>query len=125
MPYSEEIEEARYFVELALKEERAVTKNMGDELDAEQEREILECLGDEELHPNFAHVNPDDLEIESNIKQIKKTLKRIERKSPDEILEEARKLDKFQKRALHVAINFAHDILIARKENYHIQQLLF
>ena len=36
-------------------------------------------------------------------------------KSADQILMEARNLDKYQKKALHVAIKFAQDIIIARK----------
>ena len=31
-------------------------------------------------------------------------------------MKEARKLDEFQKRSLHVAVNFAQDVIIARKE---------
>ena len=60
-------------------------------------------------------VNPDELEFESNVKQIKKTLRRIDVKTADQILKEARKLDEFQKRSLHVAVNFAQDVIIARK----------
>ena len=55
------------------------------------------------------------MEFENNINQIKKTLRRIEIKSADQILMEARNLDKYQKKALHVAIKFAQDIIIARK----------
>ena len=77
----------------------------------------MECNEDEEvlLHPDFVQVNPDELELETNLTQIKKTLKRIEVKTADKILREARNLDKFQKRALHVAVNFAQDVIIARK----------
>ena len=55
------------------------------------------------------------MKFENNINQVKKTLRRIERKSADQILIEARSLDKYQKKALHVAIKFAQDIIIARK----------
>ena len=116
MPFSEAVEEARYFVEEALKEDRTSKENVGDKIDPEQEKEIEECQdGDDELHPDFLQVNPDLLEVEENMKQIKRTLRRIEIKSADEILEAARNLDKFQKKALHVAIHFAQDIMIARK----------
>ena len=36
-------------------------------------------------------------------------------RSADELLEQTRKLDLYQKKALHVALNFAMDILISRK----------
>ena len=114
MPFTEGVEEARNYVEQKMNEER--TNNIGDALDPEQEKEIEECLAlDEDLHPDFLQVNPDELEFESNVKQIKKTLRRIDVKTADEILKEARKLDEFQKRSLHVAVNFAQDVIIARK----------
>ena len=72
--------------------------------------------GDEDLlHPEFLQVNPDDLEIENNLVQVKRTLRRIEHKTADDILKEARNLDEFQKKALHVALNYIQNILIARK----------
>ena len=42
------------------------------------------------------------VDVGENISRIKKTLRRIAVKTADEVLEEARKLDKFQKKALHV-----------------------
>ena len=82
-----------------MKEETASNKNIGNELDPEQEKEIIECIDDvDELHPDFMHLNPDELEFENNLNQVKKTLRRIELKSGDQLLGEARKLDKYQKR---------------------------
>ena len=46
---------------------------------------------------------------------VKKTLRSIEVKTADEILKEARHLDQFQKKALHIAVNYAQDVIIARK----------
>ena len=116
MPYTEGVEEARHYVQEALKEERTSTNDIGDELDPEQEKEILECDDEEELlHPDFVQVNPDQMEFDNNLKQVKRTLRRIEQKTADEILKEARNLDHFQKRALHVAVKFAQDVIISRK----------
>ena len=73
MPFTEGVEEARHYVEQAMNEERANT--IGDDLDPEQEKEIEECLeNEEELHPDFVQVNPDELEFNSNVTHIKKTL---------------------------------------------------
>ena len=48
----EAVEEARYYVQEAMKEMKTQTNNIGDELDPEQEREVEECNnGDDELHP--------------------------------------------------------------------------
>ena len=67
------------------------------------------------MHPDYVQRNPDNFEFENNVKQIKKTLKNIEVKSPDEILKEARNLDRFQKMVLHIAIEFAQDLVIDKK----------
>jgi hypothetical protein len=63
----------------------------------------------------FSQVNPDDLESEDNLDRNKKTFRNIEIKTNDEILEEARQLDKFQKQVLHVAITFAQNLMISKK----------
>ena len=70
----------------------------------------MECEDEEEvLHPEFVQLNPDDLNLESDLFQKKKAIRNIEIKSHDEILKEARQLDKFQKKILHVGINFAQN----------------
>ena len=116
MPYTQGVEEARHYLDEVMADEAASTKNIGNELDPEQEKEIIECTEDvDELHPDFVHLNPDELEFENNLNQIKKTLRRIEVRPEDEILKEARNLDKYQKKALHIAVRFAQDIIIARK----------
>ena len=62
MPFTEGVEEARYYIQEATKDERTSTNNIGDELDPEQEQEIIDCQDDEDLlHPDFTHVNPDEL----------------------------------------------------------------
>ena len=61
--------------------------------------------------------NPDDLDIEGNLNQSKRTFKNIEIKNKDELLEDARKLDQYQKKILHIGIKYAEDILIFRKGN--------
>ena len=90
MPYTQGVEEARYNVQEAMKDEIATQNHVGDELDPEQEKEIEECQEAEEVfHPDFIQVNPDDLEFAKNLTQVKKTLRSIELKSADEILKDA------------------------------------
>ena len=74
-------------------------------MDAEKEQEVAECEDIDMLHPEFAHLNPDELTIEENGEQAKKSFRRIELKKQDQILEETRQLGRYQKQALHVAIN--------------------
>ena len=113
MPYTKGVDEARHYIEEAMKDEQSRGNNIRDELDPEQEKEIVECKDNEDqLHPDFLQVNPDELEIENNMTQIRRTFKNIEYKTADAILEEARNLDKFQKKALHVAINYVQYLTI-------------
>ena len=77
MPYLEGVEEARFYVQEAMKEEERSNHPIGDELDAEQEKEINECLEeDENIHPDFVQVNPDELNSDNDLSQVKKTLVR-------------------------------------------------
>ena len=89
---------------------------IGDVLDPEQEQENLECQeGEEEIVPELAHLNPNDLDFNDNVEQTKRTVRNIQIRTADERLEDARKLDEYQKRALNVAVNFAMDVIISRK----------
>ena len=115
MPFSQGVEEARHYVEEAMKKTDQ-DETIGNRLDPQHEQEIIECQVEEDLlHPDFVQVNPDNLESEDNSVQIKKTFRTIQIKTNDELLEEARHLDKFQKRVLHVAIRFAQNLMISKK----------
>ena len=114
LPFAQGIEEARHYIAEAMKQEK--TENVGNHLDPEHEHEILECEEEEqELHPDFVQLNPDEQDFENDLKQTKKTLRNIELKATNEILYDARCLDQFQKKILHRGIRFAQDINIARK----------
>ena len=118
LPFSQGIEEARYNVGQAQlnDENKMEDNNIGDILDPEHQQENEECeVGEEEIVPEFAHSNPDEIDFDNNIEQAKRTVGKIQIKTADERLEEARKLDKYQKSALHVAVNFAMDVIISRK----------
>ena len=57
-------------------ERDTTSKNVGDELDPEQEKQIIECNdGDDEMHPDFSQLNPDDFQFENNLTQSKKILR--------------------------------------------------
>ena len=51
MPYTQGVEEARHYLDEVMANETASTKNIGNELDPEQEREIIECTEDIEELP--------------------------------------------------------------------------
>ena len=116
LPFAKGVEEARQNVIDVLEADQTKNHTVGDHLDPEQEKDILECQEEqEEIHPDFSHLDPDDLEINDNLQQIRKMARNIHIRTPDERLLEARRLDKFQKQALHIAIKYAEDIVISRK----------
>ena len=65
MEHLESVEEARYFVEELQKNQ---VEDVGDQLDAQNVQDELECMEEDIIeHPDFAHLNPDELEtLESN-----------------------------------------------------------
>ena len=67
MPFAQGVEEARYYVQEAMKNEGEGIDNIGDVLDPELEQEIVECQDNEELlHPDFVQLNPDELEFDTS-----------------------------------------------------------
>ena len=116
MPFSQGVETARHYVQQAMNEESKTKSNVGDHLDPELEKEKLENEDGEELpHPDYVQINPDDLDMENNMTQIRKLIRTIELKSADDMLKDARNLDRFQKVVLHIAIKFVQDLKLARK----------
>ena len=115
IPFAAGMEEARYYVAEALNNIDAQPSNVGTILDPEKEQEIEDCQDIDSIHPDFIQLNPDDLDSESPIEQISKSFRKIEIKTKEQILEESRKLDTYQKEALHMAISYAQDIALARK----------
>ena len=114
MPFTDGVQEARGLVEAV--EEANRNQDIGSELDPEYEQELVECrVEEEDEHPDFIQVNPEELRVDDNLNQVKKSIRGIELKSSDDLLLEARKLDNFQKRVLHIGIKFAHDTILARK----------
>ena len=115
LPFAQGVEEARYYVEETLRNDTE-GQNIGNLLDPQLEQDLLECQDEEELiHPDFLEDDPDDIEIDKNVVQIKKTLRTVEIRTADQILHEARQLDKYQKKVLNIAIQFAQDLLISKK----------
>ena len=115
IPFAAGMEEARYYVAEALNNIDAQPSNVGTILDPEKEQEIEDCQDIDSIHPDFIQLSPDDLDSESPIEQISKSFRKIEIKTKEQILEESRKLDTYQKEALHMAISYAQDIALARK----------
>ena len=68
-------------------------------------------------HPDFAHLNPDELEtIESNTTKVQ-TMRVIETGSIDELISKTRNHDKYQRKVVELGIKFAREIVKSRKES--------
>ena len=117
MPFTDGVEEARHYVQQATDKEYLTNNNIGNILDSEKEQEVVECqdISDLDAYPDFVQVDPDELDIDSNLTQIRKTFRNIEEKTCDDIVKEARNLDEFQKSALNIIIEYVQDIIISRK----------
>ena len=111
MEHLESNEEARLFVEEALKNQET-----GDKMDAEGEQEKDDCEIDGQiLHPDFEHLNPDDINIHEE-KKVKDTQFRpIEIDSMKELLSKTRNLDFYQKKVVEKGINYARNLVKALK----------
>ena len=91
-----------------MEENNTTANNIGNILDSEMEQEIVECEdnGQQDVHPDFVQLDPEELEVNSTVTQTRKIFRRIEAKTSDEILKESRNLDKFQKKALHIIVEY-------------------
>ena len=118
LPFAKGIEEASYFVEIAQNDKKEENRKIGAILDAEKEQEILECQDAEYMHPDFTHLNPDELDIQRNVTQIKKSFRHIEMKDKDQILEETRRLDKYQKKSAKQDNKICSRCDSVKKRNY-------
>ena len=94
MEHLESTEKARLFVEESLRNQETA-----DELDPEEEQEKVDCEFDGKvLHPDFEHLNPEDLDIQDERKGSEKQFKPIEVENRDVLIEKTRNLDFYQKK---------------------------
>ena len=114
LPFAQGVEEARHYVEQALQNEPE-KNNFGEVLDPELEKENEECRNSEEqIHPDYV-LNPNDFEFDNSLAQVRKSIRNIRVTTANERLENARRLDEFQKKALNMTIDFAMNVIMSRK----------
>ena len=110
MPYLESVEEAQLIYEKSKEDKEGnIEEEIGTELDAEKEQEVADAEEeDEEEHPDYLHIDPEQVqeqpEGEVRVRQIYKT---IEIPSKEAQVEEARKLDNWQKYVLSLGLEYA------------------
>ena len=121
MPYQRTAENARMSYEQVKEvagDEEEVGEEVGAELDPEKEQEVADGEEEgEEDHPDYLHIDPDQVEEQPEDKQAKKRVCRtIEIPSKDAQVEEARKLDKMQKYVLSLGLQYAKGVRKAENQ---------
>ena len=120
MEYLESTEEARLFVEESLKSE-----TVANELDPEGEQEKADCeIDGQTLHPDFEHLNPDDLTIQEEKKTSERQFKLIEIEERSILLEKTRKLDYYQKKVVEKGIRYARNLVKSIKAKNSIPEAI-
>ena len=112
MEYLENTEEARLFVEEAMKLQETAT-----EMDPEGEQERDDCEDEGQfLHPDFHHLNPEELDIISEKTAKEKFFKPIDIDERKILLDKTRRLDFYQKKVVEKGIRMARIISKSRKK---------
>ena len=127
LPFMECVEAARRKFQEEKENEEPDLEDVAAMLDPEKEQEIVDVEEeDEEEHPEYLHIDPDQVNSESKEEETKKkkVFRVIDIPSNQVRLEEARQLDKMQKYVLSVGLGFAKDLVKARKGKKVLHQLL-
>ena len=115
MEHLESVEEARYMVEQANME--LDTEETGAQMDAAYEQDQDECKEEGEYpHPDYLYLDTDGVEQQSKDTHVGNIFKKMIIPPLGELREETRKLDKFQREALNLAVKYAKDVVKSRRE---------
>ena len=116
MEHLESVEEARYFVDELHKQQ---IEEAGEELDTQNIQDDMDCIEEGIAeHPDFAHLNPDELEIFEASSKKAPPMRIIETGSIDELIEKSRGHDKFQRKVVEIGLKYARGIVQARCGNH-------
>ena len=112
MEYLESNDEARLFVEEATKNDE-----IGIAMDPTGQQEKEDCEIDGQiLHPDFHHLNPDDLDLPESLKTHSKQFQAIELDEKNVLLDKTRKLDKFQKKVIDRGVQYSRLLVKSLKQ---------
>jgi hypothetical protein len=120
LPFLESVEFARRKFQEDRENEEPDLEDVAAMLDPEKEQEIIDAEEEEEEdHPEYLHIDPEQVESESKEEETKKrkVFRTIEIPSNQVRLEQARQLDKMQKYVLSVGLGYAKGLVKARKGN--------
>ena len=117
MPFLQSVEEAHLVYEQSKENEQdTIEEKIGIDLDAEKEQEVADAEEEgEEEHPEYLHIDPDQVQDQPDGEVgVKRVFKTITIPTKDVQLEEARKLDKWQKYVLSLGVQYAKRLVIFR-----------
>ena len=122
MPFLESVKSAQALHEEMKESGELDLEEVAALLDPEKEQEIMDAEEEEEEeHPEYLHINPDQVEEEAKETSKKmRVFRSIEIPSNQTRLEEARKLDIMQKYVLSVGIRYAKGVVRSRKCKYRL-----
>ena len=112
MEHLESNEEARYMVEEASK-----AKEIGKDLDPEGEQDIDDCENENLfLHPDYEHLNPDELGLTEKRVQHERIYRPIEIDNINILRQKTRKLDFYQRKVIEKGIKFSRQMVKGLKD---------
>ena len=114
MEHLQDVTEARYFAEEALKDVDLEETECAYNAAQMQENEDFEPEGNEE-HPGYGHIDPDLLDNAGEGVPIQSRYRKVEIPSLEDLKERTRNLDEHQRHVVDVGIRFAKDAVMARK----------
>ena len=89
---------------------------MAEILDAGGEQEIADCeLEELEMHPEYEHLNPDELDIQDKASKHQKTYRLIQVDTLPVLREKTRGLDFYQRKTVEKGLKFSRDVVKALK----------
>ena len=116
MEHLENVEESRYMVEEYMKNNQK-DEEIGVKMDPENEQDKDDCeIEDEEAHPEFGHLDPNELGIdETNKVQKEKMFKPVDVGNIEDLRQQTKKLDKYQKYIVELATRYSRGIVKSMK----------
>ena len=109
MEWMQDVEEARYFVEEAMKNEIDVNET-GEDFDPEKEKEDLECLIEgEEEDEIYSHLDPEGLK-EKDFPEPGGWYRKLQVLNTDVLEEKTLRLDQWQRTVVDIGLEFVRGL---------------
>lgn len=112
MEHLQSAEEARLTVEESIR-----NKDIEYILNPNGIQEIIDCnMKGPEPHPDYIHLDPDNVHLNEQINQFERTFLPIQVEEDKILWKQTRQLDFYQRKVLHIGIQYARDLIKALNE---------